>query len=195
MSTLPKTFLTEAEYLAIERAAESKSEYYQGKIFAMAGARANHNRIVMNLSSNVHQQLRQRRCEVYASDMRVHIPANTLYTYPDVSAFCGEPEFLDEDRDTLLNPTFIAEVLSETTERYDRGRKFELYRSIESLREYLLVASDRVHVDLYTRQPGGQWLLSSFGRLEEVVALDSIGCRLTVAELYEKAELAEPGLR
>lgn len=189
------TQLTEAEYLAIERAAESKSEYYRGEMFAMAGARANHNRIVMNLSSNVHQQLRQRRCEVYASDMRVHIPANTLYTYPDVSAFCGEPEFLDEDRDTLLNPAFIAEVLSDSTERYDRGRKFELYRSIESLREYLLVSSDRVRVDLYTRQPGGQWLLTSFGRLEDEVALDSIGCRVSLAELYEKVELPEPGLR
>ncbi len=187
--------MTEAEYLAIERAAECKSEYYRGQMFAMAGARAAHNALTANALGLLHHQLRHRPCQVYGSDMRIHIPANTLYTYPDVSVFCGEPELLDAERDTLLNPTFIAEVLSESTERYDRGRKFELYRSIESLREYLLVASDRLSVDLYTRQPGGQWLLTSFGRLEDAVALDSIGCRFSLMELYEKVELAEAKLR
>jgi Uma2 family endonuclease len=110
------------------------------------------------------------------------------YTYPDSSALCGEPRFLDDGVDTLLNPSLIVEVLSPSTEAYDRGRKFELYQSISSFREYLLLASDRVHADLYVRQPSGLWLLSSAGDLDEVVVLESVGCSLKLADLYEKVE-------
>jgi Uma2 family endonuclease len=124
--------------------------------------------------------------------MRARVSATGLYTYPDVVVVCGEPQFLDERRDTLLNPSLLIEVLSASTEAYDRGRKFEHYRSIESLREYLLVASDRVHADLYTRQPDGRWLLTSAGRLEDSLELQSIGCRLALADLYEKVDLPEP---
>jgi Uma2 family endonuclease len=121
--------------------------------------------------------------------MRVGVHATGLYTYPDVVVACGERRFLDERRDTLLNPSLLIEVLSPSTETYDRGKKFEHFRSIESLHEYLLVASDRVHAELYTRQPDGRWLFASADRLEDSLDLESIGCRLALADLYEKTDL------
>ena len=189
MSTQPKTFLTLEEYLEIERKAEYKSEYCDGEMFAMAGAGENHNQLVMNLAIGLGSQFRSRPCRVYSNDMRVRVVATGLYTYPDVVVVCGERRYLDERRDTLLNPSLLIEVLSPSTEAYDRGRKFESYRSIESLSEYLLVASDRVHVDLYTRQPDGRWLLTSASRLEDSLDLQAAGFRLALAELYEKVDL------
>ena len=188
MSTLPKTFLTPEQYLKAEREAEYKSEYYQGEMFAMAGAGEAHNQLVTNLVIGLGSQLRSRPCRVYSNDMRVRVSATGLYTYPDVVVVCGERRYLDDRRDTLLNPSLLVEVLSPSTED-DRGRKFESYRSIESLSEYLLVASDRVHVDLYTRQPDGRWLLTSASRLEDSLDLQSAGFRLALAELYEKVDL------
>ncbi len=190
MSTHPKTFLTPEQYLEIERQAEFKSEYYQGEMFAMAGAREGHNLIAGNVFAAFHQQFRSRPCRVYPSGMRVN--ATGLLTYPDVVAVCGEPRFLDERRDTLLNPTLLVEVLSPSTEAYDRGRKSEHYRSIESLQEYLLISADRIRVDLYTRQADGRWLLTSSDRLEDSLNLESIGCRLGIADVYEKVDLT-PG--
>jgi Uma2 family endonuclease len=189
VSTQPKTFITPEQYLEIERAAEFKSEYYQGEMFAMAGAVYGHNVLVVNVTSEIAQQLRKRPCNVFSNDMRVFIPATGLYTYPDVVALCGERQFLDSRQDTLLNPNLIIEVLSPTTEAYDRGRKFDHYRSIESLREYLLVSSDRIHTDLFVKQPDARWLLASADRLEDFVDLPSIACRLNLADLYEKVEL------
>jgi Uma2 family endonuclease len=125
--------------------------------------------------------------------MRVTIPAAGLYTYPDVVAVCGEPKFHDEQRDTLLNPNLVVEVLSPSTEAYDRGRKFEHYRSIGSVSEYLLVASDRIQVDLYTRQADGRFLLTSANGLQETLELQSAGCRVTLSTLYEKVEFAPAG--
>ena len=188
MSTLPKTFLTPEQYLEIERKAEWKSEYYQGKMFAMAGASKHHNLLVANLVGELWSQLRRRNCRVYPSDMRLRVSAAGLYTYPDVSVVCGEPRFADDQGDTLLNPTFIAEVLSESTEAYDRGRKFEQFRSIESLAQYLLVAQDRAHAELYTRE-AGRWMLSEASGLEAVLELASIECRLSLADLYAKVDL------
>ena len=190
LSTLAKTCLTEQEYLELERKAEYKSEFYQGEMFAMAGAKEPHNMVAANVLAALHPQLRSRPCRVYSSDMRVRISASGLYTYPDVSVVCGQPQYADQEADTLLNPALIAEVLSPSTEAYDRGRKFEHYRAIESLREYLLVAQDRVHVELWARQPDGRWLLSEASRLEDTVELRSIGCRLALADLYEKVDLA-----
>ena len=189
MSTQPKAFLTPEQYLEIEREAEFKSEYCDGEMFAMAGAAEVHNLLVANLIAGLHPQLRSRPCRVCPSDMRVRVRATGLYTYPDVVVVCGEPQFLDERRDTLLNPSLLIEVLSPSTEAYDRGKKFEHYRSIESLREYLLVASDRVHVDQYTCQPDGRWLLTSADRLEDSLDLQSVGCRLALLDLYEKTDL------
>jgi Uma2 family endonuclease len=189
VSTQPKTFLTEEEYLEIERKAEYKSEYFAGEMFAMAGAKEAHNQIVWNMGGILYQQFRSRPCRGYSNDMRVRVAPGGLYTYPDVISICGEPKFLDdEQRDTLLNPNLLVEVLSPSTEAYDRGRKFELYQSIESLNEYLLVASDRVHVDLYTRQADGRWLLTSVSDLAATLELQSVDCRVALSDLYEKVE-------
>ena len=188
VSTRPNSFLTPAQYLEIERKAEYKSEYFNGEMFAMAGAKEAHNLVVINTGAALHRQFRSRPCRVYPGDMRVHVPATGLFTYPDVIAVCGEPRFLDDQRDTLLNPGLIVEVLSPSTEAYDRGRKFEQYKSIESLREYLLVASDRVHADLYTRQADGRWMLTSADTLESALTLESVGAQLTLVDLYEKVE-------
>jgi Uma2 family endonuclease len=190
MSTLAKSLLTPEEYLKIEREAEYKSEYFAGEMFAMVGAAERHNLICMNIYGLLHQQLRQRPCRAYPSEMRVRVSATGLYTYPDVIALCGEPKFLDNHRDTLLNPALIVEVLSPSTEAYDRGRKFEQYRSIDSLAEYLMVAPDRVRADLYRRQGDGSWVLSSVGEPSDTVELQSIRCRLLLADIYEKVDFA-----
>jgi len=192
MATQPKTHLTPEQYLAIERTAESKSEYYQGEMFAMSGAREAHNLIAFNLAAELGPQIRKRPCKAYMSDMRVHIPATGLYTYPDASALCGEPQFLDNTRDTLLNPQVIAEVLSPSTEAYDRGRKFEHYRSIDALREYLLVSSDRISVELFTRQADGAWILRSSAKPEDIVEIASLGVRIALADLYDKVDFTQP---
>lgn len=190
MSTQPKTFLTPEQYLEIERKAEFKSEYFNGEMFAMAGAKVAHNLLVANLLAALHREFRLRQCFVFPSDMRVRAGASGLYTYPDVSAVCGEPEFIDDQGDTLANPGLLAEVLSPSTEAYDRGRKFELYKSIASLREYLVVATDRIHADLYTRQADDRWMLTSAARLEDSLNLESVGAQLNLADLYEKVKFA-----
>jgi Uma2 family endonuclease len=192
MATQPETYLTPEQYLEIERKAEFKSEYYQGEMFAMAGAGWTHNRLVANLIGILHQQLRSRPCQTLPSDMRVQVNATGLYTYPDVTAVCGEPKFLDDTRDTLLNPSLIVEVLSPSTEAYDRGRKFEHYRSVESVSEYLLVSSERVSAELYTRQPDGRWLLTAAAHMEDSLDLQSVGVHLALADLYEKVDLPSP---
>jgi Uma2 family endonuclease len=188
MSTLVKSFITPEEYLKIERQAEYKSEYFAGEMFAMAGAAERHNLICWNILGQFYQQLRGRPCRAYPSDMRVRVSATGLYTYPDIVALCGEPKFLDDHSDTLLNPSLIVEVLSPSTEAYDRGRKFEHYRSIESLAECLLVSSDRVHADLYRRGADGLWVLSPAGEPLNTIELQSIGCRLVLADIYEKVD-------
>jgi Uma2 family endonuclease len=190
MSTQSKSFLTPEEYLEIERKAEFKSEYYQGEMFAMSGALEAHILITDSVCGELRQQLRRRPCKVYSSNMRVLVTPVGLYTYPDVTAVCGEPKFLDDQPDTLTNPNVIVEVLSKSTEAYDRGQKFKLYRSLESLQEYVLISSREVSVELLTRQPDGQWLLKLMDKLEDSFELKSIGCRLTLADLYEKVDFA-----
>ncbi len=147
---LPRPKMTPQEYLRFERASEVKHEFYNGEIFAITDASENHNVVAGNTFAALHSQLRQRPCKLYPGDMRVHIPATGLYTYPDVTVVCGTPQFDDKEFDTLLNPTVIIEVLSPSTEKYDRGKKFEHYRSIPSLREYVLIAQDEMRVQLYT---------------------------------------------
>ena len=186
MSTQPKHLLTPEEYLEIERNAEFKSEYYQGEMFAMSGGASAHSLIAGLVVHLLNMQVLLRNCFVYTSDMRVRVSQTGLYTYPDVTVVCGERKFLDSRLDTLLNPNVIVEVLSPSTEAYDRGRKFDHYRSLESLGAYLLIASDRIHVDLFTRQPSGLWLLMAAERPEDTIELGCIECRLTVAEIYQK---------
>jgi Uma2 family endonuclease len=185
-----KLNFTPEQYLAWEREQPEKHEYLDGEVFAMAGASRRHNLLVANVITRLTLQLANGRCEAYPSDLRVHIPSTGLYTYPDVSVVCEQPEFLDETSDTLLNPRVLVEVLSSSTEDYDRGKKFMLYRSISSLQDYLLIASDRVYIDHYAHQADGSWVLREAhagGR----VAL-SIGCTLEVDELYLKVFAGHP---
>ena len=189
MSLQPKTRFTPEEYLALERKAECKSEYFNGEIFAMSGATPQHVLIVTNVVSELRGQLKSRPCTVYSTDLRLKVSATGLYTYPDVIVVCGEPQFNDDHKDTLLNPTLIVEVLSESTKDYDRGGKFEQYRMLESFIEYVLIAQDKHHVEHFVRQPDNRWLLSETNRLEDTLELTSIGCNLALTEVYDKVEL------
>ncbi len=191
MSAIPKQKLTPEEYLEIERKAEYKSEYFDGEIFAMAGARRNHNKIVGNLTGLVWQNLKGKDCEFYPSDMRVFIPKTGLYTYPDVVVVCGEPKFQDKVFDTLLNPTLLIEVLSESTESYDRGKKFQHYRSIESLREYVLVSQDEARIEKYVKQGDGFWVLSEAVGTNAKIKLDAIDCELALSEVFDKVNFSD----
>ena len=190
MSTLPKTHLTPEQYLEIERKAEFRSEYYQGEMFAMAGGSGKHTVISDNLISSLLSQSRGGPCRPYSQNMRVQVSATGLYTYPDIVIGCQPRRFLDETQDTLLNPVVIIEVLSESTEAYDRGKKFAHYRTVESLQEYVLVSQDRVQVERYRRQPDGDWLLTAMSRMEDCFQLESVGCTLRVAEIYEDVNFA-----
>ena len=175
MSALAKTHLTEEQYLIIERAAATKSEFYDGEMFAMAGARENHMLIITNLTRELSNQLRRRPCRVYANDMRVKVEPSGLYTYPDLVALCQPPRFLDERRDTLLNPQVIIEVLSDSTEAYDRGDKAVFYRRSPSLTDYLLVSQKRPHLEHYRRQADQHlWTLTELTDLDAVLRLDAL---------------------
>lgn len=187
MATDPKPRFTPEEYLARERESESKSEYLAGEIFAMSGASRRHNLITGNIFAALHAQLRKSGvCEVYAHDMRLRAPVADLYTYPDVVVACGEPRFEDAELDTLLDPTLIVEVLSKSTEGYDRGAKFEHYRTLPSLSEYLLVAQDRIHVERFLREAADRWVLTETDELASILELPSLGCTLSLADVYDR---------
>jgi Uma2 family endonuclease len=186
-SAAVQTYFTPEEYLTLERKATTKSEYLNGQIYAMAGASREHNLITTNISTQFNVQLSEKPCEVYASDMRVKISPTGLYTYPDVVVVCNEPRFEDTHIDTLLNPTLLVEVLSPSTEAYDRGEKSAHYRQLEALQAYLLVVQDLVHIEHYLRQEA-QWLLTEFSDLDDVFHLVSIGCELSLREIYAKVE-------
>jgi Uma2 family endonuclease len=186
MAAEPRPRFTPEEYLALERPSASKSEYLSGEIFVMTGASRRHNRIVLNLSFALDSQLRGKGCEVFASDMRLRVPAADLYTYPDVVVACGEPRFEDPELDTLLNPALIVEVLSKSTEGYDRGAKFEHSRTLPSLSEYLLVAQDRIHVERFVREAGDRWVLTETDDPGFSLELSSIGCTLALSDVYDR---------
>lgn len=186
MSLQPALRYTPEEYLAIERKAEYRSEYFAGEIFAMSGASERHNLITLNIAAALHAQFRGRPCRAYVNDMRVKIGTTGMYTYPDVVALCDEPQFDDGQKDTLVNPALIVEVLSSSTEAYDRGGKFGHYRKLLSLAEYVLVSQEEAHIEHYVRQPNNQWLLSEANGLPESVHLPSIKCNLLLADVYEK---------
>jgi len=178
---------TPEEYLAYEQQAEYKSEYIAGQIIAMAGAGHKHNLITTNLLRVISNQLLDRPCEVYTSDMRVKVSAQGMYTYPDLTAICGDGQFEGAHEDTLLNPTLIIEVLSPSTELYDRKAKFGYYRQLPSLQEYLLVAQDQRLIEHFVRADGG-WLLTEPAD-PAVLHLPSIACTVPVAEVYRKVRL------
>ena len=192
MSQLAEQFITATDYLALERQAETKSEYLNGRIYAMSGASEEHNTIVFNLARRIGNQLDKKPCRGYVNDMRVKVSPTGLYTYPDVVVVCGEPRFEDQHVDTLLNPTVIIEVLSDSTESYDRGEKFAHYRALPSLSDYLLVAQDQPRIEHYQRQPDGRWLYSATDGLDAQVEIATIGCVLPLAEVYERVDFTEP---
>jgi Uma2 family endonuclease len=189
MSTAVVARYTPEQYLALERKAEFRSEYIDGGIHPMSGASDQHNVIAGNFYTLFRIALRGRG-RAYMNDMRVRVVPGGLYTYPDVIGVLGQTRFEDPKTDTLLNPTVIVEVLSPSTEAYDRGAKFESYRRLDSLREYLLVSQERVHVERFARR-GEEWLLTEFGRLDEVLQLESIGCDVPVREVYDETPLVE----
>jgi Uma2 family endonuclease len=188
MSSPQSEALTPAQYLEIERNTEVRSEYLAGRMYAMSGASRRHNLIALNIGGELRSQLRGRPCEAYVSDMRVRVDSSPTYTYPDVVAVCGEPQFEDVHVDTLLNPTLIVEVLSDSTEKYDRGEKFAKYRRLASLHEYVLVAQDKIRVERYVRDEA-QWLFSEISTPDGALLLPSIGCELTLGAIYEKVGL------
>jgi Uma2 family endonuclease len=187
---LAKTYYTPEEYLALERKAEYRSEYIDGQIYAMVGASRAHNTITLNLGRELSSLLINSPCEVYVSDMRVKVSSAGMYTYPDLVAVCDQPTFEDGHVDSLTNPTVIIEVLSPSTELYDRGGKFARYRRIESLMEYVLVSQDKALVEHYVRQDNArsQWVLREIDNIEDKLRLASIGCEVTLGAIYVKVQ-------
>jgi Uma2 family endonuclease len=186
MSQRILTYVSPDEYLRLERQAEYKNEYLNGEIFAMSGASRQHNLLTVNIGAELNRQLKGKPSEAYMSDMRVKVRSSTFYTYPDVAVVCGEPQFEDKEVDTLLNPTLLVEVLSQSTERCDRIAKTSYYRTIDSLQEYLLVAQHWFRVEQYLRQPNGQWSLTEYTSPDEAVQLPSIDCVLRLSDIYDK---------
>lgn len=193
MTALPKKkYISPEEYLAIERDSLERHEYFDGEIFLMAGTSEEHANISSNVNASLHLQLKKRPCKSYQSDLRVYIPATGLYTYPDVIVVCGKPQLLDDAYlDTLLNPDLIVEVLSPSTADYDKGTKFDYYRTIDSLKEYVLVWQDKKRVARYTKQADGSWTLKDFIGEESEIVLSSIDCKLLMEDIYDKVDFDE----
>lgn len=186
--TQPKSHATPEEYLIAEREAENRHEYYNGEIFAMAGASRRHNLIVSNAIVGFGRRIKGGSCDIYANDLRVRIDQLRAFVYPDIVITCGDEEYLDDEFDTLLNPIVIIEVLSESTAQHDRTTKFSAYRRIPSLREYLMVAQDRIRVEQYTRQTEELWTYRAYEESGLMVRLESVGVELPVEEIYAKVD-------
>jgi Uma2 family endonuclease len=191
MSAIEKQTWTVEQYLEMERASEEKHEYLNGEIYLMAGGTGNHNAINMNTGGSLVTQLRKTPCITYSSDQRVHITATGLYTYPDITVVCDPPLWRDNRRDTLLNPTLIVEVLSPSTENYDRTKKFRHYRTLASLKEYVLISQDEPRIERYLRQPNDEWLFTEIIGLDMVLELPSIQCSLALTDVYDKINFEE----
>lgn len=176
-------------YLSNEKNSEEKHEYYKGEVFAISGASLEHNMIVKNVNTHVLPFLKGKPCDMFGSDLRIHIPENTLYTYPDFSIICDEPKKAGGDNDSIINPSVIIEVLSKTNSDYDRGGKFHLYRSIKSLKEFILIDSLNVNVELYTRQLDDSWVLKEFNRLTNLFTIATIQFNLQLSDIYENVHL------
>jgi Uma2 family endonuclease len=189
MTAQPIPYVTEAEYLRHERASTLKHEYYAGQIYAMAGASEAHNLIAMNIAALLRARVRGSDCRAYPSDMRIKVQQTGLNTYPDFSIVCGEPSFAEPDkRDTLINPSLIIEILSPSTESYDRGEKFQHYRTIETLREYILVAQNKYRIERFVRNEHNEWVLSDIDGIEAVLPLALLQTEILLTEIYEQVE-------
>jgi len=187
--------LSETEYLAVERAADSKSEFFDGEMFAMAGGTPMHSLIATNLAAEFTTQLRGRPCLAFNSDLRMKVEATGLFTYPDLSVVCGDLQFANDSDDTILNPTVLAEVLSNSTEAYDRGKKFEHYQEIPTLKEYLLVSQWKPRIDQYLRQVSGDWLLRPAVGLEAALVIPSLDISLSFARVFANVKFVPGPIR
>ncbi|HEV2687650.1 MAG TPA: Uma2 family endonuclease [Bryobacteraceae bacterium] len=188
MASNPVTKLTEEQYLALDRAAEIRSEFLDGEMVAMSGVSMVHARLQWNISTGLDAHLRDHGCEGFGSDFRVRV-SSRMYAYPDVTVVCGKPVLADDRQDILLNPVVLFEVLSPSTEKYDRGVKFQHYRTIESLNEYILVAQEQVLVEQYIRQSDNTWSLRDFQNLDNDLKIDAIGVTLSLQRIYRGVEL------
>ena len=178
-----RTGISEQDYLELERASSIRHEYADGEIFAMSGGTIEHSSVVASIGGEIRAALQGGRCRVLTSDMRINIPATGRYVYPDGSIGCARPQFVDEHRDTLVNPRVIIEVLSDSTEGYDRGDKFAQYRSVASIEEYVLASQKEPKIEVFTRQADASWMLRVYGPGERV-ALKSLECVIEVDRVY-----------
>lgn len=186
-------FPSPEEYLANERVSQVKSEYVNGHIYAMAGSSPEHSAITVNVTVALGSQLIDEPCQAYSSDMKVGTSHSSIFAYPDLSVVCGEPSFHDEQRDVLNNPKVIIEVLSPSTEAFDRGKKFARYQLLESLTDYILIAQDEPRVDHYEKQADDEWLLHIAHGLDAKIHIASINCDLTLAQVYNKVPVTSRG--
>ncbi|MBX3081205.1 MAG: Uma2 family endonuclease [Anaerolineae bacterium] len=190
MSAIPNRRLTAEEFLAWERASDTKHEYFDGDIIDFAGTSLDHARILQNIAGLFYNQLRGGNCQSFSTEIRVRVGKNRAYTYPDVVVICGEPQVADDQRDTVLNPTLIIEVLSPSTALIDRVKKFDLYTSIPTLQEYVLIHQDRPVSEQYVRQAIDKWLYTRINGLGNHLALPSLGCTLAMTDIYERVVFA-----
>ncbi|WP_310560785.1 Uma2 family endonuclease [Flavobacterium sp.] len=181
--------ISEKDYLDTERLAFEKHEYYKGEIFAMSGASIAHNKIAMNSSVDIATKLKGKRCQPFGSDLRIHIPKNTLYTYPDISIVCGEIETTDDKFDTITNPSVIIEILSPSTRNYDKGEKFTLYREIDSLQEYILIDSERIMVEKFIRNSDNSWQLTEYKTMEQSFTIATVSLEMQLQDIYEGVKI------
>jgi Uma2 family endonuclease len=188
MTTHTDTYVTPEEYLAAERLSETRSEYLDGGVCPMTGGTANHIRIVANITTQLSNQLDGRPCDVFPTDMKIRLPDSRKFFYPDVVVVCGELLYHDSRKDIITNPDLVVEVLSPSTEAFDRGAKFQAYRTIESLKEYLLVAQDRPLVEQYVRNGDGKWTFTETVGLESSLTLPSVECTLNLGAVYKRVE-------
>jgi Uma2 family endonuclease len=179
-----KQYVTPEQYLESERLALEKHEFYLGEIFAMSGASFNHNQIFKNTYGTLYSKLKGKPCQPYGSDLRIHIPGNSLYTYPDISVICGTPEMTDTVKDTITNPSIIIEILSKSTYDYDKGQKFTLYRDIDSLKEYILIDSMSVRVEHYHRNEDSSWTLKDYRIIDDTLNIETIAADLQLSDVY-----------
>lgn len=192
MSSAASPLVPPEEYLELERAAETKSEYHDGEIFAVAGGPGPHSLLAMNLGSELTQRLKGSPCLVFNSDMKVWIEETRRFLYPDLSGLCGQPLYRDGTRDVLTNPTFVIEVLSPKSEGYDRGKKLALYMAHPAISEIALVSQEEVRVEKYTRQPDGIWRFEVSVGMDGTTRFESVGCEVPLRDSYEGVELAPP---
>ncbi len=178
------------EYLEMENAADEKHEYYKGEIFARPGSKVLHNIIVINFFGAFGQKLKEKKCTIFNSDQRIHTPSNTFFTYPDISIICGEIITLNNDDYNVLNPTVIIEVLSKSTMNYDRGEKFKLYRDITTLKEYILVDSESMHIEIFRLNKNGHWELEEYNSRNDAVTIAAINESVVLSEIYEGVHIA-----